>query len=166
MGDMDDVVCRLGRALLGRGEMIVTAESCSGGSLAAMMTAVPGSSAWFERGYVVYSDAAKRECLDVCPATLATYGPVSQETATEMAQGALANSHAQIGVAVTGIAGPGGAIVGKPVGTVYFAWIYQDGASRGMWQLLEGDRQEVCAQACELALQGSVDLIEYVAGEG
>ncbi len=151
---------RLAQVLKLRNEKLVTAESCTGGGLAAVLTQIPGSSQWFERGYVTYSNAAKRECLGVSLETLETSGAVSEETATEMAQGAIAYSHAQAGVAITGIAGPDGGTVDKPVGTVCFAWAHADGSYRSTKTLFQGDRQEVRQQACMLALQGLLDLLE------
>lgn len=151
---------RLGQVLLLREEMLVTAESCTGGGLAELVTQISGSSQWFERGYITYSNEAKRECLGVRLETLETSGAVSEETALEMAQGAISNSHAQIGVAITGIAGPEGGTADKPVGTVCFAWVHQDGTRRSARAQLQGDRQRVRQQACMLALQGSLDLLE------
>jgi nicotinamide-nucleotide amidase len=128
---------KVGTALKSRGETLATAESCTGGWVAQAVTAVAGSSDWFERGYVTYSNASKREALGVRKATLARYGAVSEQTAREMARGALNNSRGAlnksrgalrgrgrgtIALAVTGIAGPAGGLPGKPVGTVCFAW--------------------------------------------
>ena len=111
----------VGRALSARGYKLVTAESCTGGWLAQAITAVPGSSGWFERGFVVYSNASKCEVLGVRAETLARFGAVSIETAAEMAEGALQASHADVSVAITGIAGPAGGDADKPVGTVCLA---------------------------------------------
>jgi len=102
--------------------MLVTAESCTGGWVAQAVTAVPGSSEWFERGFVTYSNAAKHEVLGVSKKTLKKFGAVSEETAREMARGALAHSRADVAVAVTGVAGPSGGTAAKPVGMVCFAW--------------------------------------------
>jgi nicotinamide-nucleotide amidase len=113
---------RVGKALKSQGATLATAESCTGGWIAVAVTAVAGSSDWFERGYVTYSNASKREALGVRQATLASRGAVSEETAREMARGALRRSGCTMAVAVTGIAGPGGGMPGKPVGTVCFSW--------------------------------------------
>lgn len=113
---------RLGSALKGRGLMIATAESCTGGGIAEAITRVPGSSAWFDCAFVTYSYEAKTTMLGVHRDTLVDFGAVSQETAKEMADGAISRSRAQVAVAVTGIAGPEGGMPDKPVGTVWFAW--------------------------------------------
>ncbi|MFM2435599.1 MAG: hypothetical protein RL063_1580 [Pseudomonadota bacterium] len=114
----------LGQALQSRKLMLTMAESCTGGMLAQYVTAIPGSSAWFERGFVTYSNVAKQEMLGVNAQTLIDFGAVSQEVATEMVQGACLHSHAQIAVAITGIAGPDGGMPDKPVGTVCFGFSY------------------------------------------
>ena len=107
--------------------LVATAESCTGGLIAAAMTSVAGSSSWFDRGFVTYSNEAKMEVLGVAPATLEHHGAVSEPTAREMAVGALSKSGAHIAVAVTGIAGPGGGTQAKPVGMVCFGWARRDG---------------------------------------
>ena len=112
----------LADALRGRGWRLATAESCTGGLIAAACTQLAGSSDWFERGFVTYSNAAKSELLGVEPALIEAHGAVSEPVAQAMALGALRRSPAQVAVAVTGIAGPGGAVPGKPVGTVWLAW--------------------------------------------
>jgi nicotinamide-nucleotide amidase len=112
----------LGRHLQQHGWYLVTAESCTGGGIASAVTAIAGSSAWFDRGFVTYSNAAKQELLDVRPETLAKYGAVSEQTVLEMVKGALAHSHAQVGVAISGIAGPSGGTPDKPVGTIWIAY--------------------------------------------
>jgi nicotinamide-nucleotide amidase len=118
---IEDRVERVASALLARTATLATAESCTGGLIAAACTARPGSSTWFERGFVTYSNAAKSEMLDVPAALVATQGAVSRDVAAAMAEGALARSAATFSIAVTGIAGPGGATPGKPVGTVWIA---------------------------------------------
>lgn len=115
------------RALSARGWMMATAESCTGGMISAAITDAPGSSAIFERGFVTYSNAAKTEMLGVSPETLATHGAVSEEVAREMAAGALARSEAQLAIAVTGIAGPGGGSEHKPEGRVCFGLATESG---------------------------------------
>lgn len=154
-----DILRRLTQVLLDNNEMMVTAESCSGGNLSAMLTCLPNSSSWFERSYVTYSNDAKRECLGVSADLLNTFGAVSVETALAMAEGALANSHAQLSVAVTGIAGPAGASADKPLGTVCFAWVHEDGRQHTLITQFRGARNHVRQQACIVALQGCLDLL-------
>ena len=147
------VVLKLGEALRARGAMLTTAESCTGGLIAAVCTSVAGSSDWFERGFVTYSNAAKTEMLGVDTAVIAAHGAVSAEVARAMAEGALARSHATLAVAVTGIAGPGGATPGKPVGTVWFALAQRGGAAQAELLQLQGDRTAVREQTVAHALQ-------------
>jgi nicotinamide-nucleotide amidase len=140
------------------GFMIVTAESCTGGMVAAALTDVAGSSDVFDRGFVTYSNAAKMELLAVRPPTLERHGAVSGETAAEMAQGALANSQADLAISITGIAGPGGGSAEKPVGLVWFAVARRNGPTMTMERRF-GDagrsavRADACVQALELLLQ-------------
>jgi nicotinamide-nucleotide amidase len=131
---------------------LAVAESCTGGLLAAAVTAVPGSSAWFDRGFVTYSNQAKTELLQVRLETLAEFGAVSPETAREMAAGALANSSADWVIAVTGIAGPDGGSPEKPVGTVYIAWQNKDDFFNLEKCQLSGNRQEIRQQTVIMAL--------------
>jgi nicotinamide-nucleotide amidase len=153
----ESAVLRLGAALKAKGWFLCTAESCTGGLLAAACTAVAGSSEWFERGVVTYSNAAKHEMLGVDPASIAAHGAVSAEVARAMAEGALRHAHADLAVAVTGIAGPGGATPGKPVGTVYLAWAAR-GAATGVERLqLDGDRTRVREQTVARALQRALE---------
>jgi len=121
LSPLEERVERLAAALLARSSMLATAESCTGGLIAAACTERPGSSTWFERGFVTYSNAAKREMLGVAAALIDRHGAVSGEVAAAMAEGALARSTATFSIAVTGIAGPGGGSPGKPVGTVCFS---------------------------------------------
>ena len=116
------LVPALAAQLLARGWMLATAESCTGGLIAAACTDLAGSSSWFERGFVTYSNAAKAQMLGVDAALIAQHGAVSEPVARAMAQGALQRAHAQVALAVTGVAGPGGGSADKPVGTVWFAW--------------------------------------------
>lgn len=118
----DRLARKVGAALRARGQCLATAESCTGGWVAQAMTSVAGSSAWFERGFVTYSNQAKREMLGVPALTLRRHGAVSEPTARAMARGALRRSRGGIALAITGIAGPGGGTRNKPVGTVCFAW--------------------------------------------
>ena len=147
-----DAVTALGDALRARGWRLVAAESCTGGLIAAACTAVAGSSDWFERGFVTYSNAAKVESLGVDPALIAAHGAVSEQVARAMAAGALAHAQADLVVAVTGIAGPGGAVPGKPVGTVWLAW-GTAGALQAERLQLDGDRAAVRAQSVAQALR-------------
>ena len=116
----DDLVEALATLLRSRGATLATAESCTGGMIAAACTALAGSSAWFERGFVTYSNEAKQQMLGVTPATIDVYGAVSTECAEEMAKGALAHAQVDLAVSITGIAGPTGTVPGKPIGLVYF----------------------------------------------
>ncbi len=136
-------VAALGEALRARAWMLVTAESCTGGLIAAACTALAGSSDWFERGFVTYSNAAKCDLLGVPATLIEQHGAVSAEVACAMASGALAHSKAQLAVAVTGIAGPGGATTGKPVGTVWLAFARRGEPARAELLQLRGDRQAV-----------------------
>ena len=141
---------------------LVTAESCTGGGLAETLTRIPGSSAWFERGYVTYSNESKQELLSVPLETLEQFGAVSEETAIAMAEGALENSHADYSVAITGIAGPVGGTEDKPVGTVCFAWSKRNEGGNTTRIHFEGDRQNIREQACMLAMQGLIDMLQKV----
>ena len=152
MAAFEPAVVALGRALRTRGWRLATAESCTGGLVAAACTAVAGSSEWFERGFVSYSNAAKTELLGVSPATLAAHGAVSAEVARELAGGALERSGVDIAASVTGIAGPGGAVPGKPVGTVWIAVALRDGEVRTRLLQLSGSRASIRAQSVDEVL--------------
>lgn len=156
---LDTLADRLGASLLDRGWKLVTAESCTAGWLAKVVTDIPGSSAWLDRGFISYSNEAKQEMLGVSPTTLAHYGAVSEETVSEMATGALSRSRAQVAVAVSGIAGPGGGTDSKPVGTVCFAWLLQGGESQVQRVQFAGNREEVRHQAVRVALERLVELL-------
>jgi len=134
---------RLGQRLRSLDLMVATVESCTGGLIARALTEVAGSSAWFDRGFVTYSNAAKIEMVGVSPDTLDAHGAVSESTAREMAAGGLRNSAAGLVLAVTGIAGPGGATPGKPVGMVCFGWAHRDGRVFSQTLVLPGDRSAV-----------------------
>lgn len=138
-----------------KGWLLTTAESCTGGLIAATCTDLAGSSAWFERGFVTYSNAAKSELLGVDATLIATHGAVSEAVAHAMAQGALAHSQAQVAVAVTGIAGPAGGSADKPVGTVWLAWATPGGIDTHMIHC-PGNRAQVRATTVQHALQGLV----------
>jgi nicotinamide-nucleotide amidase len=147
---------RLGELALARRVMLATAESCTGGLVAGAITDIAGSSGWFERGFVTYSNRAKIEALGVDPEIIVRHGAVSGQTAKAMAQGATVASGAQWAVAVTGIAGPAGGSPDKPVGTVWFAWAGPQGVE-ALHRWLEGDRAAVRAASVAIALQGLVD---------
>jgi len=153
------LVDRVGQALLARHWMLVAAESCTGGWIAKVITDLAGSSRWFERGFVTYSNAAKMELLGVQETTLATHGAVSAATVNEMTQGALAHSHAQIAVAVSGIAGPDGGSADKPVGTVWLGWMIKDGVPRNHCHQFNGDREAVRIQAVIATLEGVLEIV-------
>jgi len=164
---MSDQQCRqlaerVGQSLLQANASMVAAESCTGGWLACAVTAIPGSSQWFERGFVTYTNVSKQEMLDVSAQTLQQYGAVSEQTVREMAGGALQHSHAQVSVAISGIAGPGGGSADKPVGTVWLAWARGE-TIRTRMALYSGDREQVREQAVKTALQG---IIEIIADDG
>jgi len=143
---------RLAQTLVGRGWSLATAESCTGGMIAAACTDLSGSSAWFERGYVTYSNAAKIDCLGVDAALIAEHGAVSEPVVRAMAAGAVAHSRAQVAVAVTGVAGPTGATPGKPVGLVWFGCCVRGEVSSEA-QHFAGDRATVRAATVAHALR-------------
>lgn len=152
MTAFEPAVNALAQALRNRGWRVASAESCTGGLIAAACTSIAGSSDWFERGFVTYSNDAKTESLGVAPALIAAHGAVSEEVARAMADGALAHAHAELAVAVTGIAGPGGETPGKPVGTVWLAIARRDGATLTERLALQGDRAAIRAQTVAHAL--------------
>jgi nicotinamide-nucleotide amidase len=150
----------VGTRLRDRRLLLATAESCTGGWVAQAVTAIAGSSDWFERGFVSYSNAAKMELLGVQAETLGAHGAVSEQTAGEMAAGALARSRAQVAVAITGIAGPGGGSAEKPVGTVCFAWALKGAPLALGTRQFKGNRESVRRQSVIAALQGILELLE------
>ena len=156
---MDVLAAQAGGLLKAHGLMLATAESCTGGGVAQAITDVAGSSAWFERGFITYSNLAKQQMLGVSEATLGQHGAVSEVAVREMVAGALANSTAQVALAVSGIAGPGGGTSDKPVGTVWFAWGIRHGATHAQRHQFGGSRAEVRAQSVHIALQGVLDLL-------
>jgi nicotinamide-nucleotide amidase len=149
---------QLGSVLKAHDMMLTTAESCTGGGVAQAVTRISGSSAWFDRGFVTYSNTAKEEMLGVSPETLAQHGAVSEATVREMAQGALQYSHAQVSLSVSGIAGPAGGTPEKPVGTVWFAWATND-TVRTACHHLTGDRDAIRVKSVRIALQGMINLL-------
>lgn len=145
---------KLAAACLQSGTVIATAESCTGGLISGCLTSVPGSSQWFERGFVTYTNQAKQDMLGVQADTLQQYGAVSSQTASQMAAGALAHSTATLSVAVTGIAGPDGGSKDKPTGTVWFGFCLKNQQPDTIVQHFKGDRAQVRQQTVHFALQG------------
>ncbi len=154
---LNDAAAQLGAALKQRGLMLALAESCTGGMVAEAITSIAGSSAWFDRGFVTYSNAAKMDMLGVYGKTLETFGAVSEQTAAEMAIGALKNSTAQIAGSITGIAGPDGGSAEKPVGTVCFAWVAENKPVSTCTQHFSGDRSSVRHQAAMFMMAGLIE---------
>ena len=154
------LLLQLSSQLVGQNKMLVTAESCTGGGIAYAITEIPGSSEWFERGFVTYSNLAKQEQLGVAHDLIVRFGAVSEEVAAAMALGALRHSHADFSVAVTGIAGPDGGSAEKPVGTVCFGWSVRHGETRTTRIVFDGDRHQVRELSILAALQGLADLVE------
>jgi nicotinamide-nucleotide amidase len=159
---MDILSAQLGVQLKSRGMMLVTAESCTGGGVAQAITEVAGSSAWFERGFITYSNLSKQQMLGVREATLRQHGAVSEITVREMVAGALQHSAAQVALAVSGIAGPDGGTADKPVGTVWFAWGLKNGETQAQRHQLGGSRAEVRAHAVRIALQGVLNMLNQL----
>ena len=157
--DIESLAGLMGRELQRRGLMLATAESCTGGWIAQAVTAIAGSSQWFERGFITYTNIAKQEMLGVQADTLQHYGAVSEPTVCEMAEGALKHSHAQISVAVSGIAGPGGATADKPVGSVCLAWARLGHVAHSSTMHFSGDREAVRRAAVMAALRGVLEII-------
>ena len=159
MPDLTDLSEQLAKLLLEQQKCLAVAESCTGGWLAKCLTDIAGSSGWFERGFVTYSNTAKQEMLGVSASALAENGAVSEALVLEMARGALTYSHADVAVAISGIAGPGGGVPGKPVGTVCFAWIGGEEFSESETCRLEGDRDNVRRQAVKHAISRLTGLL-------
>lgn len=139
---------------------LVTAESCTGGLVASFLTEIPGSSVWFERGFVTYSNLAKEEMLSVPKQLLKDYGAVSESVAAAMATGALQHSAGQVALSITGIAGPDGGSIAKPVGTVCFGWAAQGMSVKTLKKQFTGNRQEIRLASCQEALSGVLSLIK------
>jgi nicotinamide-nucleotide amidase len=157
--DILDLAARVGRALDAKNLLLATAESCTGGGIAYAITEIPGSSDWFDCGFVTYSNASKAEMLEVSAALIAQCGAVSEEVAAAMAEGAVANSNAHVAVSTTGIAGPTGAVPGKPVGTVCFGWSKGD-TTHTERRVFSGDRKAVREQTVAHALSGLLRFLE------
>jgi nicotinamide-nucleotide amidase len=161
--DMEDVIelaARAGRALQEKGLLLVVAESCTGGGVGQAITEIAGSSEWFDCGFITYSNASKTELLDVSAAMIAQHGTVSEEVAAAMAEGAVANSNAHVAISTTGIAGPGGAVPGKPVGTVCFGWAMDHHPTHTERLVFSGDRHSVRQQTVAHALKGLLRFLE------
>lgn len=156
---MTELAARVGAALQAQELSLATAESCTGGGIAQALTDIAGSSAWFERGFVTYSNLAKQQMLGVPEETLQRHGAVSEAVVREMVAGALRFSAAQVAVAVSGVAGPGGGSPEKPVGTVWLAWQLADEHVMTRCLHLAGDRAAVRAQATAAALEGVLQLL-------
>ena len=158
MSDIDELSARLGESCRRAGLLVATAESCTGGGVGEAITRTAGSSAWYDRGFVTYSNEAKVDLLGVKQETIGSHGAVSEAVAREMALGALHQSVADLAVAVTGVAGPDGGTATKPVGLVWFAWASLDGEVRAKFEVFGGDRAAVRAQAVLESLKGLVEL--------
>jgi len=157
--ELIDIAKKVGEAVEAKNFMLSTAESCTGGLIAATITEVPGSGDWFDCGFVTYTNTAKNDMLDVPSAVIAQFGAVSEEVAAAMASGAVANSSADVAVSTTGIAGPTGAVPGKPIGTVCFGWARGDQVHTERL-VFQGDRRAVREQAVAHALRGVVRFLE------
>ena len=162
--ELERLAAALGQALLRQHLVLATAESCTAGGIAFAVTLIPGSSEWFDRGFITYTDTAKTQMLGVSTAYLRDFGAVSEPVARAMALGALSQSAAQVSVAVTGIAGPGGETPTKRVGTVCLAWALRRDPAQAPWvktetRRFEGDRAAVRMQSILLAIQALIDLL-------
>ena len=159
MDKLTELSQQLAKLLLQQQKQLAVAESCTGGWLAKCLTDIAGSSQWFERGFVTYSNAAKQEMIGVRAKTLLRDGAVSEAVVQEMALGALAHSHADISVATSGIAGPGGAVPGKAIGTVCFSWATKDHSHHQDTRHFEGDREAVRRKSVACALEGLLGVL-------
>lgn len=157
---LHSLAARVGARLIARAQKLAIAESCTGGWISKCVTDVPGSSEWFDCGFVTYSNEAKVRLLGVQRALLERHGAVSHETVRQMTAGALANSQADVSVAVSGIAGPSGATPGKPLGTVFLAWQIKGQPSHSELHQLTGDRNAVREQTVRIALEGILSLVD------
>lgn len=159
MSEIDQLLVSLAGSLKRKGWMLATAESCTGGWIAKSCTDLAGSSVWFERGFVTYSNEAKQSMLGVKAATLEQFGAVSEPVVCEMAVGALQHSLAQVALSVSGIAGPSGVNLSKPVGTVCFGWAWANGRVKTRTEYFLGDRESIRIQSVIYALDGLSDLL-------
>lgn len=166
MSDIDELSRQLGAACVAAKVTLAAAESCTGGGVGEAITRTAGSSAWFDRGFVTYSNDAKVDLLGVKQETIGSHGAVSDAVAREMAMGALHQSSADFAVAVTGVAGPGGGTAAKPVGLVWFAWASLDGDVRTKFEIFGGDRAAIREQAVAEALKGMMAMVGTQPTEG
>lgn len=157
--EMEQLSKQVGQVLFEQKLVLATAESCTGGWVAQVVTQISGSSQWFDRGFVTYSNEAKQEMLGVSGETLQHHGAVSEQTVKEMAEGALENSRAQVTLAISGIAGPTGGTAEKPVGMVCFAFAGRDFSTQTNTQYFQGDRHQVRHQSVQYALRRLIELI-------
>ena len=162
---LKELAAKVGDRLLSRNETLVTAESCTGGWVSMLVTSIVGSSAWFDRGFVTYSNEAKQEMLAVDKQVIEIHGAVSEEVARYMVEGAVEHSHAQAGLSVTGIAGPGGGTVEKPVGTVCFGWLV-DGQCETETCYFSGDREQIREQSVRHVLAALLARLEHGSDRG
>ena len=158
--EITDLTLALGRVMIAKGWKLTVAESCTGGGLAYAITSIGGSSAWFEQGFVTYSNTAKKQQLGISHTVLNKFGAVSGQVVLAMARGALGVVNADIAVAISGIAGPGGGTIEKPVGTVWVAWATKDTQYNRLFEF-SGDRQSIREQAIAAALEGSLSLANF-----
>lgn len=159
---MSKIVNKLAKVLIANNKKIVTAESCTGGLVAKLLTDVAGSSAWFERGFVTYSNLAKHEMLGVAISDIEKYGAVSEEIVRQMALGALKKSHCDFALSISGIAGPGGGSSAKPIGTVWFAFAAKDSKLVTEMKHFSGGRKKVRQESAEFAINSLLLHIEQV----
>ncbi len=158
--ELESLSAELGALLIEKNYFFTTAESCTGGWVGQSLTSVPGSSSWYGCGFITYSNIAKHQILDVSMDTLNSHGAVSQEVVEEMVDGALKKSRANLGVAISGIAGPGGGTKERPVGTVCLAWKLNDLPTLSVTELFEGSRQEVRFKSVSKALKEAINLLK------
>jgi nicotinamide-nucleotide amidase len=156
--DITQLAQLLGNKLSAKGWQISCAESCTGGGVGYAITSISGSSAWFKKGFITYSNDAKKDMLGVSEHTLIEYGAVSAATVEEMAAGAAKHANAEVAIAISGVAGPDGGTSDKPVGTVWFGF-FINGKSISQKQLIDGDRQTVRIKAIEFALSNTLKLL-------
>jgi nicotinamide-nucleotide amidase len=158
--DIAILAAKVGASLKRHGYLLSTAESCTGGAVANAITDIPGSSEWFDCGFITYSSESKREILGVTQDGLVNHGAVSEVVVRQMVTGALRHSRSEVALAVSGIAGPTGATSGKPIGTVWLAWGIKGGPPIACLHYLHGDRTEIRKRSTLLALQGILDLLD------
>ncbi|NMM28657.1 MAG: CinA family protein [Glaciimonas sp.] len=159
MEDIIKLAAEVGQALQQKDLLLATAESCTGGGVAQAITEIAGCSEWFDCGFIAYSNDSKTEMLDVSAVLIAQHGAVSEEIAAAMAQGALANSNAHVAIATTGIAGPAGAVPGKPIGTICFSWATRERVVTER-KVFVGDRHTVREQTVTYCLQGLLRFLQ------